>query len=265
MKFSLLFVVVVCSLFLLTSTVYAQVESKQVIIYPNDIQEIKAYGQYNDPAYTNYYKINNLFDNAISQDSWWSQYGKSGFSVALKQPIEQICNVDIEVAQTPQNSPFILALNDRIFNGTLNSNMIKPDFGEECVKNVQTIKMDINEASTNKSNKLAELRLFTYINVSPPPPEPHICGPNEHWDETLQQCVPNEEPQQNMTKVTISNTKAQIDVSNSEITLNLGENTKLNLPNLNVPIQKVEVPKPIIVPQEDEDDDKKDKKDKKDD
>jgi hypothetical protein len=248
------------------------IQQKQILINPNNIANITSYGQYKDPTYTKYYQPENLFDNSLSQNSWWSQYGKSGFAVNLKQPLQTpVCNADIEVAQIPQNSSFSLSIgSNKTFNGLLDSNVVKPDFGEECIENVQSIKMDINESVNTKSNKISELRLFTYVNITPPPPEPHICPVNEEWNETQQKCVPIQK-EENVTKITVNNSKAILDISNSEIEINIDSTSQITLPNLNVPIQKVEVPSVVVQPpeeppeQEEEDESDKDDDDKKDD
>ena len=276
-KFLILALIPLLAILLLpVSSIIAQQEEEEIIqeqqvFINNNIQNITAYGEYKDSNYNKYYKPSNLFDNSIKQDSWWSQYGKSGFTVFLKEPIPKICNIDIEVAQTPQNSPFVLSLGDskKVFNGSLSSNVVKPDFGEECAENVSNIKMDITESKT-KSNKLAELRLFTYVTITPPPPEPVICEPGYSFDVTTQQCVPNEQLPQNITNITISNTKAIMDVSDSELVINLGNNTSVTLPNLEVTAPQVAagMPKPQLTLEEtdekEDEEDEEDEDDKKD-
>src|SRR5688500_325957 len=96
-----------------------QIQQKQILVNPSNIANISSYEQYNNPKYTKYYKPENLFDNSVGQNSWWSQYGKSGFLVNFKQPLkEQVCNADIEVAQIPQNSSFNLSIGNKSFSGS---------------------------------------------------------------------------------------------------------------------------------------------------
>ena len=59
--------------------------TNQLIILSN-IKSTNSAGEYVNHEYTDLYNVRNLFDNLTNTWSFWSQYGKSGFSVDLDKP-----------------------------------------------------------------------------------------------------------------------------------------------------------------------------------
>src|SRR5688572_6930917 len=100
---------------------YAAPEKQQILINStNDIKNLTAFGEADDPVYPEFYPPRYLFDNLENSFSFWTQQGKSGVDLELKQKLNKpLCSVEIGVLP-PQNTPFsVIVNNNKAFNGTL--------------------------------------------------------------------------------------------------------------------------------------------------
>src|SRR5215207_10590783 len=226
--------------FLLPIVVYAQTEQKeQLFITKDNIKSIDQFGDYEkiNPEYTNFYNASNLFDGKQNSYSFFSEYGPSGFELELNNPLEkEVCSIEIGVFN-PQNTAFSFQLNDEKMNGVLNGAVIEGDLNP-CVKDLDKIEMDfagVNSTGAKKWTTLSEFKLYTNDTIIIEPP---ICGPGTHLENGV--CVPDviiPPPNPgNVTQVDIINSTAFMNVTDSRIILNIGEDTEIITNNADNPI-----------------------------
>lgn len=180
----------------IVATNEATAEKEQIILNPNNIKELKAFGETDKPWYPENYPPEYIFDNLINSYSFWTQQGNSGFNLILKEKLEQpICSIEIGSLQ-PQNQPFSLAINDKIVNGTLNSETVQINFAnDQCVSNVNKLSMNFTPSDSILWTTLSEIKLFSDTKPEPPP----VVLPG------------------NVTKFIITNSTVTIDLENSEV------------------------------------------------
>jgi|SRR5215212_9781268 len=186
------------------------------IILSSRINDYKVVGgAVTDPAYTNAFSPNHVFDNLIDKDSYWSQSGKAGFIATLDKPLSEyeVCSAQLTVYQ-PKNVPFTLKLGTQLtYNGVIDSKS-KDIVFDQCVRNVDTISMAFDAG--NDFTSLAELKLFgKKISITPPPVA--VTAPVQ------QEVIPELEPTIPQTQgtgktITIEDSTAEIDIKNSTVT-----------------------------------------------
>lgn len=204
---------------------------KQVLI-SNNIQTIDSFGKYNDTEYTNFYNVRNLFDNATNSWSFYSNLGPSGFIVLVQNPIDKpICSVELDV-YNPKNTPFNFNIGNPStsanINGVLDNSkeIINID---NCINDVKTISMKFDPPKTlpakDKWITLAEMKLFSNATTGPGPVEPPICKDGYHYDPIKKICVIDIPTHTNVTSITITNSTAFMNVTDSKIVLNINEDS----------------------------------------
>jgi len=219
-----IFVLVFCCT-IIVATANAQT-GKQLLIGSN-IQTIDAFGKYNDTAYTNFYNVRNLFDNQTNTWSFWSQYDKSGFVISLDPLDKPVCSVEIDV-NNPKNTPFNLRLGNPETFVNFDGELDKPKEIlniEPCLNDVKGISATFN--ADKKWTTLSEIKLFSN-GTNIPPVEPPTCQTGYHWDPVKKKCVPDVvNPGGNVTHITISNSTATMDVTDSKLILNIDADTQI--------------------------------------
>ena len=219
--------VLLCGCTIIVAGANAATSGKQLLIGSN-INTIDAFGKYNDTAYTDFYNVRNLFDNQTNTWSFWSQYGKSGFVISLEPLDKPVCSVEIGV-NNPKDTPFNLRLGNPETFINFDGNLDKPKEILEindCIKDVKAISMTFN--ADKKWTTLSEIKLFSN-GTNVPPVEPPTCQTGYHWDPVKKACVPDiiNPPTGNATHITITNSTATMDISNSEVTLNIDVGSKI--------------------------------------
>ena len=220
---------------------------KQLLI-KDAIKSYEDYGGYTKSDYREIYNPLKMFDNekvtVNTTHSFWSQYSDSGFLINLNQPLNQsICSMELEVFN-PKNSPYVLEIGGKTFNGSLDSTKVPINLG--CIDKVD--KFSFSFDADNKWTTISEIKLFTEKKI--PPVEPPVCPPNSYWDEKLKKCVAI---QNTSNGTTIVNSNLTFSVSNSSITVNADNSSELIF---NIPPEIVEQIDPIVI-DEDEDEDEK--------
>jgi hypothetical protein len=136
-------------------------------------------------------------------------------------------------------------LGETVFNGVLSSNQLYYTLQPNCVEDFSTISVDVNNTTNNNNwTSIAEMKLFANTTIPVPPPvEPPVCSVGQHYDQTQDKCVPDDvipEPEEppvvepsNATTLIFKNTKLSLNVTDSVIDLAVGENTTINLPEIN--------------------------------
>ena len=213
------------------TTITANAASGKQLLIGSNINTIDAFGKYNDTAYTNFYNVRNLFDNQTNSWSFWSQYGKSGFVISLNPIDKPVCSVEIDV-NNPKNTPFNLRLGNPEtfinFNGKLDNQKEILEIND-CIKDVKAISMTFDADNPKKWTTLSEIKLFSN-GTNIPPVEPPTCQTGYHWDPVKKACVPdivNPPGGGNQTNITINNSTALIDVTNSKLVLNIDADTEI--------------------------------------
>lgn len=82
---------------------------EQIIIF-DKIADWQLTGDIINPVYTNYFNTTKAFDNKIDlDDSYWSQYGLSGFSATLKESIDDyaLCYTELYLKE-PNGSQYMI-------------------------------------------------------------------------------------------------------------------------------------------------------------
>lgn len=177
---------------------------QQIIINPGSVKSLDSWGEIKDPRYTGFYTVKNTIDNKVDENSFWSQYGKSGFNIELYPEALQnyeVCHAEV-VVHNPKGAQSTLTINsNQNYTGILDNTTEKVDFNT-CMKNVDEIGMSFD--APKKYTSIGELKLFgKLVNQPPPVPQP-------------QQPVPGTEG--NTTKIEIKNSNAIIDIINSTVT-----------------------------------------------
>lgn len=249
------FLALLFSVTIATTTTVAVAEEEQIILNPNNIKELVAFGETDKPWYPENYPPEYLFDNLINSYSFWTQQGNAGFNLELKEKLDKsVCSIELGVLQ-PQNTPFSLAVNEKVVTGTLNNEKIIIKIGssnnDNCIPNVTKLSMNFTPIDRIFWTTLSEIKLFS-DKTQPPPPV----------------VVPG-----NSTKFIIDNSNVTMDLNDSQVTIKIGNNAKVNT-ILEEKQQQVKQPTtPIGTPlpppaaddkdKNNDDDDKEDKKDQK--
>ncbi len=236
-----IFVLVFCCTFIVTANAAT---GKQLLI-GSSINTIDAFGKYNDTQYTDFYNVRNLFDNQTNSWSFWSQYGKSGFVISLNPLDKPVCSVEVDV-NNPKNTPFNLRLGNPEtfinFDGKLDKEKEILEINN-CIKDVKAISMTFD--ADKKWTTLSELKLFSN-KTNIPPIDPPVCKDGYHYDPIKKECVKDVvTPGGNQTHITISNSTATMNVTDSELIINIDSNSQI--------IENQEI--------EEEEDDEEDEKD----
>lgn len=194
------------------------------------IDKFKSVGDYEGENYTKIYTPVNVVDNLINDYSFWGQFGKSSFTIELKEKLENpVCSVEINT-YNPKNTPFELQFNDKIFQGVLDKQVIPMTF-ENCVEGVDSMSMRFD--ADGKWTVLSEVKLFSNEEVDIPPVE---CDKGYHMENGV--CVPDvidppptpEPVDSNATNINIIDSNATLNIINSTIKLQL-ESVKIELEN----------------------------------
>lgn len=249
------FSIIAASLFfIITAIEEIEAAPEQIAINPNNIQNLTAFGQTDNPLYPEFYPPKYLFDLLENSYSFWTQQGKSGFDLILKQKLDKpICSVEIGVSQ-PQNTPFSLIINDKLnFDGILNSQKVTGNLKENnnnvCVSDVSKISMKFNPPDLLSWTTIPEIKLFSLERDGPPPPPV--------------------DPPVNATKITISNSKVDMDLTGSQVTIKVTNDQLLTLSKNQIikqttePIQSEQ--KSTSIQQEENENDEEDDEDNDDD
>ena len=205
-------------------SINAQSADKQLLV-SNYIKDTEAFGQFNQSYYSDEYTVRNLFDNQINNVSYWSELANSGIAALFSKPLpNSICNLEYHV-YNPQNTNYnlnIISPNKTIdYNGKLESSVEKINI-ENCISNATQISTTF-DAGPETWTTISEIKLYTNETVVVPPPEP--CLPGFSKDPTTGQCVPN--PDTNTTRISIINSMAVMDITNSQVLLNADRDTKV--------------------------------------
>lgn len=230
----------------MVTAVYAQQQQQQIIINKDNIKTLTSYGNYEivNPDYIKIYNASLLFDNIQDGNSYWSDWGDSGWKLELLNPLEnEVCSIEMGVLN-PQNNIFSFKINNSTTTGILNNSTINFNLNP-CLVNMTTMSMDINTNETKPTDtrwtSISEVKLFSNETIIVEPPT---------------------DPDENMTKILISDSKIKMTVNNSTIDLTLEDGAVINLPPNAFPPPPP--PPQQIVEEEEEEEDKKDKKDKED-
>jgi hypothetical protein len=215
-----------------TTNVFAGDSSKQILIN-NNIKDTESFGKWNNTDYTNFYKVENMFDNTTSEVSSWSQYGQSGWIVNLQNPLnttKNVCSVEIDVYK-PKNTPFNFKIgsNETGFSevSSLLDNSKEVINIEDCIQNVTTLAFASN--SPGNWTTISEVKLFSNETTGGGP-EPEPCPPGTHKDPVTGLCIPDEPepdpdpepiPPTNITKLTITNSTVYANVTDSKVIVNI--------------------------------------------
>ena len=183
------------------SALAAEVEKEQIVINPNDIQNLTAFGQTDRPEYPENFPPSYLFDTLENTYSFWTQQGHSGFDLILKEKLNKpVCSIEIGVFQ-PLNTPFKVFVNTKsVYNGTLDSEKVKLNYdnGKQCIGNFQTLSMQFDPTDSFTWTTISEIKLFSMVKI--PPVEPPTTG--------------------NATHITIANSTVTIDLTDSNVSFN---------------------------------------------
>lgn len=224
------------------SNVNAQGETnnntKKQIIIKDNIKSSDDYGLETSTDYVTTFTPEKAFDNILLspqvKNTAWSQRGDAGFTVDLANVLKDpVCSAEIFV-KNPQSQPFLLTVGNKSIEGILDSTIKTVSFAPDCIKSADQIKFDVKQPF-NVWSPIEEVKLYTDEII--PPIDPPVCPPNMHYDANLKKCVENENPVTNGT--TFVNATISLNVSNSTITINADENSKViaNNPGIvNVPV-----------------------------
>lgn len=236
------------------ANVNAQVEKQQIIIKDN-IKSYEDYGLETSTDYIETFTPPKVFDNLLLspqvKNTAWSQRGDAGFIVNLNNVLSQpICSAEI-ITKGPMNSPFLLTIGNKSVEGLLDTTQKTVSFGPECAKAVELIKFDVKQAFDVWS-PIEEIKLFTEKVI--PPIDPPVCPPGTYYDANLKKCVQIENPIENGTAIV--NSTISLTVSNSTITINADENSKViaNNPTILSP-NTITIPEPEGPNDDDSDED----------
>ena len=111
------------------------------------------------------------------------------------------------------------------FNGNLDKQKEILEINN-CIKDVKAISMTFD--APKKWTTLSEIKLFSN-GTNVPPVEPPTCQTGYHWDPVKKICVKDTTtpPNGNATHITISNSTATMDISDSKLVLNIDANTQV--------------------------------------
>lgn len=214
--------------------------TKKQIILKDNIKSSDDYGLETSTDYVTTFTPEKAFDNILLspqvKNTAWSQRGDAGFTVNLNNQIkEPVCSAEI-FTKGPQSQPFLITVGNKSIEGLLDSTIKTVSFAPDCVKNVDQIKFDVKQPF-NVWSPIEEIKLYTDEII--PPIDPPVCPPNMHWDANLKKCVENDTNPPLGNGTTFVNSTLSINVSNSTITINADENSKVianNPGQVNVPV-----------------------------
>lgn len=193
-------------------TIEQQQEEQQIQITPQDIISSKSTGEVIDEAYTGFYTVSNLFDNLINDYSFWSQAGKSSFTIQLDNILDnyQVCSAELSV-HDPKNTPYSIDIGlGKTYTGIIDQMTETIQF-DKCVKNIDEITMTFDPPNGDFIS-IGELKMFG---------KKLVTGGD---DDGQQQPQPLPKPPQpapyknNATKINIKDSTAEIDITNSTVT-----------------------------------------------
>ena len=222
---SISFLVLACTLIFGVATAQQETGKQQLFIKNNNIKSITDFGEYLDPAYREFYKPYNLFDNLTNTWSFWSQYGSSGFQVELKNPLDKlVCSVDIGVKDPTKNIPFGLVVSNaqtsKTVQGVLDSANKNVDI-PQCIPNLNGIEFTFNPTLDPKWTILSEVKLFSNSSVVVPPVDPPICPAGQHYNDQAKKCEDDVPPTPPINEtVFVTNSTVNFDIKNSTMTIN---------------------------------------------
>lgn len=240
----------------------SQVEKQQIII-KDSIKDFEDYGLETATDYIETFTPPKAFDNLLLspqiKNTAWSQRGDAGFIVNLNNVLSQpICSAEI-FTKGPMNSPFLLTIGNKSVEGLLDTTTKTVSFGPECAKAVSQIKFDVKQ-NFDVWSPIEEIKLFTEKVI--PPIDPPVCPPGTYYDSVLKKCVQIENPIENGTAIV--NSTLLLTVSNSTITINADETSKViaNNPTILSP-NKITIPDPNDEEEEDDQEEKEKEDDNK--
>ena len=195
-------------------------EDQQIPITKANIKNSKSFGQVTDPGYTGFYTVSNLLDNTVNDISFWSQAGKSSFYIELDSVMDnyQVCSAEL-IAHNPKGIPYLLDVGvSKNYTGIIDQMNEQIKF-DKCVKNMDEIFM-MFDSPDNSYVSIAEMQFFgkklngDNNNPTPQEPDPTIPKP------------PQPAPyKNNMTKINITNSEAEINIQNSTVTFKFDPQT----------------------------------------
>jgi hypothetical protein len=230
---------------------------EQIIIPKDNIKSLSSYGNYEivNPDYIKTYNASLLFDNKVGGDSFWSNWGDSGWKLELNNPIieKEVCSIEMGVLN-PQNNTYTFKMNNSTSTGILSSNNIT-SIVDPCMSNLTNMSMDINTDETKPTQtrwtSISEVKLFSNKTIVIPPPPPP--------------------PEENVTKIILNDTNVTMSAIDSNIDLILEGNSTINLPpnafhtpTPPPPIVVEQPPQPQPEPEEEEEEEEEDDDDEKD-
>lgn len=182
-------------------------EKEQIIINPNNIKNLTAYGETTLVEYPENYPPSYLFDGLVNSYSYWTEQGKAGFDLELKEKLNKnLCSIEIG-SKEPTNQAFKVFVNGKdAYTGNLNSPIVQlnPVENGQCLTNVTKISMAFYPADSATWTTISEVKLFS-TTIDPPPIDPVT----------------------NVTKITISNSKVVMDVTNSDVIIKTNDASKI--------------------------------------
>ena len=189
----------------------AEEKGEQIIINPDNIRDLKAFGETDKQEYLEFYPPSYLFDNLVNSYSFWTQQGNSGIDLQLKEKLDKkVCSIELGAFQ-PTNTPFTIIVNDDdeiVLNGTLDNEKVSINFpNENCITDLEKLSIKFNPADRKVWTTLSEIKLFSEVIDEPIPP---VDGGN-------------------VTKFIINNSKITMDLNDSEVIINTSGDSKAKI------------------------------------